>query len=398
MLALATVVVMGVASVAAVPNPRPASWVSDEAHILSSAARQQLDEVAGRLHASRGIELAVVTVDDVRGAPKQFATELFNAWGIGSAQSNNGVLVLLVRDRRRLEIETGRGIEAALTADWLATMEARVMVPRFKAGDFAGGLIGGVQAIEEHIRHAPAESTSTAPRGEYRTDERTVEGEGSAGIGEISSIVPAPGGGDPRWGFVVGVGAGVLCIALWTLGGWLVRRYRRCPVCVPARRMIKLDEVADDAHLEPGQRAEEEVGSVNYIVLLCSRCQATRTRRRSLWWLSEYEECPHCSYTTRRSVETTLRLQTYTQEGEVEVSTSCAHCENNETRRYTIPRHVRAHSSSDSSWLSSGSSSSSYDSSSSFDSSSSSSDSSSSSHDSGFGGGSSDGGGAGSSW
>src|SRR5439155_22521929 len=124
------VVVLGAASVADVPSPRPHGWVTDQAGVLDAAGAQQIDAIAGRLHADRGIELAVVTVDDVQGTPKKFATALFQRWGIGSAQTNNGVLVLLVTGKRRLEIETGRGVEPALTAAWLADMQASTMVPR----------------------------------------------------------------------------------------------------------------------------------------------------------------------------------------------------------------------------------------------------------------------------
>ncbi|MBC7978420.1 MAG: TPM domain-containing protein, partial [Myxococcales bacterium] len=170
MLSLALVVVLGVSSVADVQSPRPNGWVTDQAHVLDPASTRRLDELADRLHADRGIELAVVTVDSVPGTPKQFATALFNHWGIGSAQTHNGLLVLLVMGSRRLEIETGRGMEAALTSAWLAEMQAQAMVPRFKQRDFPGGLVAGLEAIDAQLRAAPGESTSTSAAGEYRSD------------------------------------------------------------------------------------------------------------------------------------------------------------------------------------------------------------------------------------
>ena len=167
LLLLASVIVSSVVSVADVPNPRTANrWVTDQANVLDARAEATLEAAAQALQDARGIELAVVTVDDVREPPKAFATALFNRWGIGSAQTNNGVLVLLVMGQRRLEIETGTGIEAALPPAWLADMQARDMVPRFKARDFGGGLVAGVQAIAAHIGAAPGESTSTASPGE----------------------------------------------------------------------------------------------------------------------------------------------------------------------------------------------------------------------------------------
>lgn len=391
MLALVALIGFSVASVADVPSPRPNGWVSDHAHVLDREQRQQLDSVAEALHAARGVELAIVTVDDVPGTPKQFATDLFKTWGIGSAQTNNGVLVLLVIGRRRIEVETGTGIEAALTAEWLSSMQADAMVPRFKAGDFGGGLLAGVRAIDEHIRNAPAESTNTAPAGTYRSNGEDRDRGEPAGM--ETSI-----GADPRWGFLVGAAAGALGIGI-ALGIEALRRRRMCLVCIPPRRMDELDEVADDAHLNSGQRAEEQVGSVNYVVLLCPGCRATRTLRKRQW-APHYQPCPSCNYKTVRSTTTTTAHSTYSTKGEIEVTDACSHCDFIYRHRYEMPMLISAFLSESSSSGSSSSSSSSFswfdsDTSSSSDSSSDSSDSGASS---GFSGGDSHGGGAGSSW
>lgn len=389
MLSLAAlVVVVGVASVSDVPSPRPSGWVTDQAKVLGPDGVQALDAIAERLHADRGIELAIVTVDDVPGTPKQFATALFNHWGIGSAQTHNGVLVLLVMARRRLEIETGRGIEAALPAAWLADMQRDRMVPRFKLADFRGGLVAGVQAIDEHLRAAPGESTSTAPPGEYRSDGAVGRGEPVA----AATVPPAPASGPPpppprapahsgiasSTGGLIFLGGGVLGLIG---GGVLIARSRRrrriCEACKPARQMVKLDELADDAKLDAGQRTEEKIGSVDYEVVVCPGCQASRTLRHGRWF-SGYSTCGGCSYKTAKSSTTTLVHATYDHGGQIEIVETCSHC--NRRHRYTrsTPRRTRPSPSS--------SSSRSYSS------------SSASSGSSGFGGGSSSGGGAGSSW
>ncbi len=406
MLPLAAVIVaLGAASIADVPSPRPDGWVSDQAHVLGAAGKQQLDGLAERLHADRGIELAVVTVDDVAGTPKQFATALFQRWGIGSAATSNGVLVLLVVGKRRLEIETGRGIEAALTSAWLADMQRDRMVPRFKAGDFRGGLVAGLEAIDEHLRAAPAESSSTAAHGEYRSDGDVVpSGVGSSGspgssISPGAALTapadsPAPAAptalaatpADSRGG---GAAAGGVAAAagLFALvgGGLLVSRMRRrrriCFQCQPPRTMIALDERADDAMLDAGQRTEEAIGSVDYEVLVCPGCQASRTFRHGRWF-SGFDTCAGCSYRTSRSTSQTVIAATYDHGGQIEVTESCVHCKRNHSYTRYTSQLTRPSESSYSS--SSSSSSSSY--------------SSSSSSSSGFSGGSSDGGGAGSSW
>jgi uncharacterized protein len=380
------VVVLGVVSVADVASPRPAGWVTDQAHVVDAASARRLDTIAERLHTDRSIELAVVTVDDVPGTPKQFATELFNRWGIGSSQTHNGVLVLLVMAKRRLEIETGRGIEAALTAAWLADMQRVTMVPRLKSRDFAGGLVAGVEAIDEHLRAAPAETTSTAPPGEYRSDGAPTSATGAADRTRIGAAVPvadpapapATAGASSGDGLPVGGLLGAGTVLLGGAGGLALRaarrRQRTCFRCQPPRTMLMLDEIADDAHLDAGQRTEERIGSVEYEVLVCPGCQASRTLRRGRWF-SGHDTCDGCAYKTSRSTSTTLVEATYDQGGEIEVVEACKNC--NRHHRYTRSTPARTRPSTSSS-------STSY--------------SSSSPSSSGFSGGSSSGGGAGSSW
>src|SRR5688572_10896252 len=104
--AVALVVAFFVQSVGELADPRPAHVV-DQAEVLDAAAEQRLEQTAAGIARA---QLVVVTVDSVPGTAKQFATDLFNHWRLGSADKNEGVLVLLVMGQRRLEIETGTGI------------------------------------------------------------------------------------------------------------------------------------------------------------------------------------------------------------------------------------------------------------------------------------------------
>jgi uncharacterized protein len=383
--------VLSIVGIGDVQSPRPNGWVVDQANILDVSTEDQLNTIAEALHQTKNIELAIVVVDDVRETPKQFATALFNNWGIGSAQTNTGVLVLLVMGKRRLEIETGTGIEAALTSQWLADMQAKDMVPRFKQADFAGGLVAGVRAIAEHLDAAPGESTSTAPVGEYRSNGVVVPQP------QPSTAPPiAPADREPREpnavksapeddGVAVGMLAGGGALGLAGLGGvaaLLVRRRKRlrtCFKCTPNRRMLLLDEVEDDKHLDAGEQTEERLGSVDYDVFICPGCQDSKMIRHNKWF-SGYSTCT-CSYKTLKHSSHTIVSATYDHGGQVQVTEDCMHCGHHSSYiRYTSA--LTRPSDSDSS-------SSSFGSSSSF---------SSSSSSSGFGGGSSSGGGAGSSW
>ncbi len=393
----ALLVIFQVASVTEVASPRPTGWVTDQANVISADAEAQLDAIAGELNSLRGIELAIVTVDSVPGTPKQFATDLFNHWKIGSASTNNGVLVLLVMSKRRLEIETGDGMEGALPSQWLADMQTRTMVPRFKAKDFGGGLVDGVREMAEHIKAAGGEGVVEQKPHEYR-DDGTIVTPPAAGIVLPPRDVP-PHNGPPsshpssrasgqtegsgnRTKAIVGGGLG-----LAGLGGGAAliarrrKRKRTCETCQPNLAMLPLNEIEDDAHLEAGQVAEERLGSVNYEVLVCPGCQNTRTLRQGKWF-SGYGKCGSCSYKTEKSSSTTLVSATYDHGGQVQITETCSHC--NAHRSYIRHTARRTRPSTSTSSFSSGSSSRS--------------SSGSSSRSSGFGGGRSSGGGAGSSW
>ncbi len=387
----ALLVIFQVASVTEVASPRPNGWVTDQANVISAADEAKLDAIVGELNRLRGIELAVVTVDKVPGTPKQFATDLFNHWKLGQAATNNGVLVLLVMSQRRLEVETGDGMEGALPSVWLADMQKSTMVPRFKAKNFGGGLVDGVTAMAEHIKAAGGEGVVEQKPHEYRDNGEVVtpptanpqtlpdnQQPPMPNTHEPSYVAtPSEDSGAPT-GAIVGGGLGLAGVG----GGAAMllrhrRRQRRCQTCQPNREMMPLSEIEDDEHLDEGQRAEERIGSVNYEVLVCPGCQATKTLRDGKWF-SGYSKCSGCSYQTEKTDSTTLVHATYDHGGQVQVTETCMHCH----RHHTYTRHT-ARRTRPSTTSSSGGSRSSYG---------------SSSRSSGFGGGRSSGGGAGSSW
>ena len=339
-----------------VPSPRPrGGWVSDQAELIPPATERRIDERISALERDLGVEIAVATVRDIDRTPREFATALFAHWGIGKTRADSGLLVLLVADQRRMEMETGYGLEAALPDGWLAVMQNEAMVPAFRTGDFAAGLEAGLARIDERLRAQPEEARggSRAPAGP----------QGLLGPVRSSPAAPLLGGG------------AVVALALSTIG--LYRRARRrertCPTCRIEMRL--LDEVEDDHHLDPGQRTEEKIGSVDYRVYICRQCQFSRTvaRRR---WFSGHGRCPACHYRTLSSRSDTLVQATYDHGGQVQVTEDCRHCSHH--RSYVRHTARLSRPSSSSSSFSSGSS---RGSSGGF-----------------FGGGRSGGGGAGSSW
>ena len=94
--------------------------------------------------------LVVPHVDDL----EQFATAYFNHVGIGKREHHNGVLIVVVVDRRRVRIEVGRGLEDVVPRDAAARIIAEVMAPELRRGRYGEGLIRGADAVGALVRAA----------------------------------------------------------------------------------------------------------------------------------------------------------------------------------------------------------------------------------------------------
>jgi uncharacterized protein len=134
-----------------VPNPREShgGWVSDEAGILRQDTEARINGMIDALERHDGSEMMVVTVPDTSSSssPKAFATDLFNTFRIGRKGIDNGVLMLISKGDRRVEIETGYGMEERLPDARVGAIISTSMLPRFKEGDYDGGTLAGVREV-----------------------------------------------------------------------------------------------------------------------------------------------------------------------------------------------------------------------------------------------------------
>jgi len=158
-----------------VPNPREVNggWVTDMAEMLSPATETQLNQIISQLEAKNGSEIAVVTVPNTTNStPKEFATKLFNRWGIGKVDKNNGVLLLISqgdlpegqqRSYRRTEIETGSGLQGILPNAKVSDIINTQITPKFKQGDFNGGTIAGTKAVVIALEKPQPTPTTITP-------------------------------------------------------------------------------------------------------------------------------------------------------------------------------------------------------------------------------------------
>lgn len=131
------------------PQEQYGAWVSDMANVLSQETEQRLNQKISELEAQNGTEIAVVTVRDTasEASPKDFATALFNHWGVGKADADNGVLWLHSVGDRRVEIETGYGVEGMLPDARVGRIIDQVVIPEFRRDDFDAGTLAGVEAL-----------------------------------------------------------------------------------------------------------------------------------------------------------------------------------------------------------------------------------------------------------
>ncbi len=134
-----------------IPNPRQVNhgWVTDMANILSEQTENTLNQEISALEAKNGSEIAIVTLENTEGftTPKQFTTELFNYWGIGKKGQDNGVLFMVSIGDRRVEIETGYGIEGILPDSKVGNIIDRKIIPQFKNNNYEKGVLDGTIAL-----------------------------------------------------------------------------------------------------------------------------------------------------------------------------------------------------------------------------------------------------------
>ena len=122
-------------------------YVSDPDGILSPAAVAHIDSVCASLRERGLAQVAVVAVDDIAGGDTfSFAVDLFRSWGVGSAKSNNGLGILLVKDLREIRFVTGGGLEGILPDALCKRIQLNYMLPAFREGDYSAGMVAGVGA------------------------------------------------------------------------------------------------------------------------------------------------------------------------------------------------------------------------------------------------------------
>ncbi|HAL92493.1 MAG TPA: methanol dehydrogenase [Verrucomicrobia bacterium] len=126
----------------------PQGNVSDWAGVFTQEQKAALESRLVALRQTNGAQLAVVALKSLQGGEiDDFAVKLFEQWGIGEKGKDNGVLLLAAMEDRKMRIEVGYGLEGVLNDAKTGRIQDEYIVPRFKEGDYAQGLIDGAQIL-----------------------------------------------------------------------------------------------------------------------------------------------------------------------------------------------------------------------------------------------------------
>lgn len=405
--------------VSQIPDPKEidGGYVSNPHNILQAAGVDTLNRIIKMVEDSTGSQFAVAVLNSIGdNDPHMFATDLFNHWGVGSGQANNGLLIMVVLDIRKASIITGYGMESIITDLETAEVRENEMVPFFKKDDYTTGVIRGVQVFAEMVYGVDPyylqydySTDYSSPLYEYEEEEEPSTPFFERGFVRLYLIIA--GSLTIIWFF---------CFVSAFFIKDLHKRYhfvRPCtlvlfPIVFPlpflllffvtkgfmtkwrnterfshqsGEFMIKLDESADDEFLKKGQITEEKIQSIDYDVWVTpdrSEILVLAYKR----WFSKYRKCPKCKYKTwYKKYDKVITAATYSSSGTGQRKFECKSCKHSKVTTYTIPRKTES-SSSSGGYSSSGSS---YSGGSSY---------SSSSSSSSWGGGSSGGGGSTGGW
>lgn len=128
-------------------------WVHDEAHVLSAATVAQLESVLKAERDSTSNQIAVLIVPSLEGDDiDSYGIRVADAWKVGQKDKDNGAILLIAIQDRKMRIEVGQGLEGVLTDAMSSRINRNEIAPRFRQGDYDGGVKAGVAAIIQTIK------------------------------------------------------------------------------------------------------------------------------------------------------------------------------------------------------------------------------------------------------
>jgi len=184
LLAAAWLAAVGPARAAGPTFPRLNGRVIDHGDLVSDTKELALAAKLEALERDTTDQVVVVTVPDLQGYEiEDYGYQLGRAWGIGQAQKNNGVLLIVAPRERKVRIEVGYGLEPVLTDALSALIIQNEILPSFREGQFERGIEQGVDAIDRQLRLDPAEAQARAAAAERPRSEAPI------GVGIVIAVI-----------------------------------------------------------------------------------------------------------------------------------------------------------------------------------------------------------------
>ena len=342
-------------------------YVADPAGLVGSAAIQKANGELYDLRLKTGAEVVVAVVPSLGDKTiEEFSEELFTSWGIGKSDKDNGVLVVIAPNEKKVRIATGYGMEGILPDITAKKIIDKTVVPNMREGNLDGAVTAVSTELYSILTNPEYAEEIKSSRGEAwneaQGDDITTED-----LINFALIIAFSLFGVAIVLYVIDSGKSkkkdryqqalywhdkkptYIFLAIGSLGLGLIplllvqRKYKRsrnkpiqCPVC--NTRMEKLNEEEDNNYLNPSQDFEEKLNTVDYDVWKCPRCSTIekypfRTHQK------QYEECPRCHTVAMTLVrDHTLTPATTRRVGMGEKVYECKFCHHQDHRRYTIPR------------------------------------------------------------
>jgi uncharacterized protein len=203
------------AAAAFVAIPDLSHRVTDLTSTLSAAQASALENKLAAFEAKQGSQIAVLIVPTTQPEDiAQFGIRVADAWKIGRQNVDDGVILIVAKDDRKLRLEVGYGLEGAIPDAIAKRVIAETITPYFKAGDFSGGIDAGVTQLMRLIEGERLPSPQQAPAGQQGSGAFMFVLFGGIIAGWILSAML----GRMLGGMLAGLGTGVIGALLFGLG------------------------------------------------------------------------------------------------------------------------------------------------------------------------------------
>lgn len=168
--------VLFIINVEALVDPTSNFYVNDYANILSEETENEIQSMSVQLSNTDGTQMVVVTVEDLEGlSVEEYANQLFNKFGIGEADSDNGLLILVSRDDRKIRVEVGYGLEGVINDGKAGRYLDAYAVPYLKNNEWDKGIFNVYNALyKEIVTQNNLQLEYTEPTGELEESEDSI--------------------------------------------------------------------------------------------------------------------------------------------------------------------------------------------------------------------------------